>query len=162
MFHIVPVKETTIYAQKTFNARTENDEFWEALPPGEWYTPYAYSSQRNDLDTFKCVMQIFKGLDERNLIYRTYTSPSDFIKTHIISDGRNRVYLCNKHLLRCVKRKGAQTKYTSNVWIRNVLKSMFPRAFRQKNIPTNIPVWALELLRELAKRNVGGQNATVD
>lgn len=153
MFHIVPVKETTIYAQKTFNERTENDEFWEALPRGEWYTPYAYSNQRNEFSSFKCVMRIFEDLDSRNLIYTTYSSPSDFIKSHIITDGRDRVYLCNKHLLQCVKRKSQQTKYTSNTWIKNVLKSMFPRAFRQKNIPTNIPVWALELLRDLTKRN---------
>lgn len=146
------MKETTIFAQKTFNARNENDEFWEALPDGEWYTPFAYSNLINDFVKFQQIMRIFHDLDENNLVYKTHSNPSDFIKSHIITNGRDRVYLCNKHLLQCVKRKTPQTRYTSHQWIKNTLKSLFPRAFRQKNIPTNIPVWALELLRDFVKR----------
>jgi hypothetical protein len=158
MYHIVPVKETRIYAQTTYNARTETDEFWERLPNGEWYTPYAYSSLINDYDTFKLLVRLFKDLDDNNLVYSHYNNPSDFVKNHIITDGKRKITLCNKHLLKCVGRKKSNKlkaingdrrrgRYTSKPWIKGIVKSLFPKANTNKTIPTNVPSWAIDILK---------------
>lgn len=146
-YHIVPVKETTIYAQKTYNTRTENDEFWEKLPNGNYFTPIAYSSLANDYEAFKMILSIFQDLDDNYLSFNQYNKPSDFVKLHILTDGRQKIALCNKHLLKCViNKKKKQIKYTHNNWIKNIIKSLFPKAATQKNIPTNTPSWALDIL----------------
>lgn len=147
LYHIVPVKETTIHAQKNYNSRTENDEFWEQLPPGNWYSTLNYTSLVNDYDVFAMVVKLLRDLDDRSLVYHQYNNPSDFVKRHIITDCRSTIALCNKHLLKQVKRKQKQVKYSSKAWVRNIVRSLFPKAASlHKNIPTSTPSWALDIL----------------
>ncbi|KAG8362532.1 GbNV_gp93-like [Fopius arisanus] len=146
LYHIVAVKETTSYAQKMYNTRTENDEFWEKLPDGMYFTPIAHSNLANDYEIFKMIVSIFHDLDSNFLSFNEFSSPSDFVHSHIITDGQKRLTLCNKHLLECVKRKQPQVKYTSPMWLKNVVKALFPKATDPKNIPTNTPPWALQIL----------------
>ena len=102
-------------------------------------------------DKFKLLIRIFKDLDENNLVFSHNNSPSDFVKSHIITDGRRKIVLCNKHLLKCVKRKQRQARYTSRLWIKRVIKSLFPRADKHKTVPTNIPTWAIDILKDSLK-----------
>lgn len=147
LYHIVPVKETTIHAQKNYNSRTENDEFWEQLPPGNWYSTLSYTTLINDYDVFGMVVKMLRDLDARSLVYHQYNNPSDFVKRHIITDCRSTIALCNKHLLKQVKRKQKQVKYSSKAWVRNIVRSLFPKAASlHKNIPTSTPSWALDIL----------------
>lgn len=146
MYHIVSVKETTSYAQRTFNARTENDEFWERLSRKHWYSPLAYCNMGNDYRVFESAMRILRALDERSLVYHQYNGPHDFVKRHLIVDGDTSLALCNKHLIKKVKRKQPQVKYTGDAWVKGFLKALFPGATGSRRIPTSTPSWAIEML----------------
>lgn len=146
MYHIVSVKETTLYAQRTFNARNENDEFWERLSRKHWYSPLAYCNMSNDYRVFQSVLRILRALDDRSLVYHQYNGPHDFVKRHLIVDGVTSVALCNKHLIKKVKRKQPQVKYMTEAWVKGLLKSLFPGATASRRIPTSTPSWAIEML----------------
>lgn len=157
LFHVVPVKGTTQFAQRRYNARTETNEFWEQLPPGAWYTPIYYSSTINDLDTFAMIMTLFRDLDRESLSYAQTNKPGDFLKQHIVTDGLGRVTLCNKHLLRQTLRKnGSRPRYLTRSWIRGLLRALFPKISTRRggvgaannSIATNTPKWAIDLLNE--------------
>lgn len=159
LYHIASVRETTEYAQRNFNVRTESDEFWERLPLGSWYSPLAYSSAANSPTVFRNVLQLFRDLDERGLAYASKDSPVDFVKRHILTDERSRVTLCNRHLLRRLQRRTtARRRYTTNNWVRGLLKALFPSVCDQRRMPTNVPSWAIEMMAA-TRRNNGNNGA---
>lgn len=151
-----------MYAQRTFNARTENDEFWERLSRKHWYSPLAYCNMGNDHRVFESALRILRALDDRSLVYHQYNGPHDFVKRHLIVDGLTSVALCNKHLIKKVKRKQPQVKYTGEAWVKGFLKALFPGATGSRRIPTSTPSWAIELLtRKGALFELGVRPVTV-
>lgn len=146
-FHVVPIKNISVTAQ-SFNARKVTDEFWEDLGHVTYFSPIAYSSCINDYNIFNAVIGVFKQLDDNNMKYSSFNTPSDFVKKHIITDGSTKICLCNKHLIKTISKKGTnpQTFYTRNIWIKSILKLVFPKIDATKEgIPTNTPQWAINL-----------------
>lgn len=144
-YHVIPIKNISVAAQ-IFNTRKVMDEFWEDLGHVTYFSPIAYASCINDHNIFNAVIGIFKQLDDNNIKYSSLNTPSDFVKKHIITDGITSVCLCNKHLIKSVSKKNPQYFYTRNVWIKSILKLVFPKIDATKDgIPTNTPQWAINL-----------------
>lgn len=168
-YHVVSVKETTAYAQTKFNSQIQSkstQEFWECLnsdslgasdqhseegnsiysPIVSYVAPIAFCSSVYNYETFCSIHRICESLDVNSLIFSHYSRPSDLLSKHIITDGRNSISLCNKHLLKRINKKGVnRPKYTSVGWIKKLLKYLFPKIQSAKNIPTNTPDWAINL-----------------
>lgn len=155
-YHIVPVKEVSVYTQTHYNRSTDvgiSNEFWEALPStaSVYMTPVANCDLINDYEFVRKIFLKFAELDDSSLIYSKYTSAGDMVKRHLLTDCVGNVALCNTHLLRRVTRKtGDQIKYTSAAWERKTLKALFPKAMStsgRNSIPTGTQAWVLELLK---------------
>ena len=166
LYHIIPVSETTPFAQERYNAQLENHEFWERFENTELCTPVAYSSLINDRAAFEAIVGIFRTMDARGLMFAQMNRASDFVKSHLVTDGYRSITLCNKHLMRPSSRRTSsrsQTKYSSDAWIKSLLQALFPKAASvataSKNIPTNTPQYAVQLLRAKRDANAAGNGA---
>lgn len=118
MYHIITISKTSLVAQK-YNTKNEPDKFWEKLPNGKWLTALCYSSEARNYQVFCNVMKILVDLDINGLRYEKYNKPTDFIKSHLITDGEGNVALCNKHLLR-------QNRQTSSSSLKTSRSSLLP------------------------------------
>lgn len=145
-FHVIPIKNISVTAQ-SYNARKVTDEFWEDLGCITYFSPIAYASCCNNYKIFNAVINIFRTLDANNMKYSSLNTASDFVKKHIVTDGSTSVALCNKHLIKTVSKKGtSQMFYTRLIWIKSILKILFPKIDATKEgIPTNTPQWAIQL-----------------
>lgn len=118
-YHIIPVKEVSVYTQTHYNRSTDvgiGNEFWEAMPSTAtvYMTAVANCDLINDYEFVRKIFLKFAELDGDSLIYSKYTSAGDMVKRHLLTDCLGSVALCNTHLLRRVTRKtGDQVKYTS-------------------------------------------------
>nr|DBA13085.1 TPA: gp93-like protein [Oryctes rhinoceros nudivirus] len=143
-FHVIPIKNISVTAQ-SFNARKVADEFWEDFEHVLYVSPIAYASCINNYNVFNAVVSIFNQLDANNMKYSSLNTPADFVKKHIVTDGLTKICLCNKHLIKSAGKK-IQQFYTRNVWIKSILKLLFPKIDATKEgIPTNTPQWAINL-----------------
>lgn len=155
-YHIVPVKEVSLYTQTRYNKCTNvgisSNEFWEALPNTStvYMTPVANCDLINSYEFVRKIFMKFCELDAESVVYTKYGSAGDMVKRHMLTDCVGNVALCNKHLIRPVARKGRQIKYTSAAWERQTLKALFPKAMStsgKTNIPTGTQAWVLDILK---------------
>lgn len=179
-YHIVSVKNISVLAQ-TYNVKNNPDEFWEDFNNVPYFVPVAYSNCVNEKSNFVKIYNIFKSLDDNRHKYSYMNTPGDFVKKHIITDGRDNIKLCNKHLLRTspgssnnsqvgshtstVSRTGVrsggigrnqkpQICYTKDSWLRLVIKSLFPKieSCYKAGVTTNTPQWAIQLYAQTNKQ----------
>lgn len=163
-FHITNVSKIPIYAQKAFNwaerIRAPKNEFWELLSGNIQKSIFVCSlgqcSSRTEMDFVRDAMKLLRQLDELNLVYAAYGTPEDMVFKHLITDGRGRLILCNKHLIKrpnqSVHRQ--KWKYTNAAWEKRFIKTLFPKiTVRRKGvsngsnqIPTDTRNWVLDIL----------------
>lgn len=145
-FHITQQKDTDAYAQVNFNAQQIPDEFWESFGTTLYISPIASSSANESFEVFKSIVYMFAELDSNQLkFHNKYNTPADFVTRHIICDDDGRIFLCNKHLLRKCSSKKPQEFYKRDIWIKAIVKELFPKITKLKNIPTSTPLWAMSL-----------------
>lgn len=147
-FHIIPVKHISTFAQH-HNSNNISNEFWEDFGDILYAAPIFKWSRVKDINIFDDIYKIFKDLDSNNLKYCTHSKVSDFVEKHIITNGRDKIMLCNKHLLKHFPKKnnGAQIFYTKDKWKKDLLKILFNKVDIVKGIPTDTPTWAINLIR---------------
>lgn len=160
-FHIVPVRETTKYAQTNFNDleaqrryvdtnTNATEEFWECLTdssnPTIYTTPIAYCSAIKKKEVFERIMDLCRDLDSKSLVFPINHDVRQMLTQHIITDGCRHITLCNKHLLN--RNASSRPKYSKNDWTKKMLLYLFPSISRNK-MPTNTPDWAIHLFNQL-------------
>jgi hypothetical protein len=146
-YHITQQKDADAYAQVNFNAQQISDEFWEDFGTRLFVSPIAHCSVIDNCQVFIKMSQLFVELDAKHLKFHIkYNTAADFIKRHIICDVTGEIFLCNKHLLRHSSSKKPQEFYKRDIWIRSIIKELFPKITKLKNIPTNTPLWAMHLI----------------
>lgn len=144
------MNDISAYSQSLYNARPMTDGFWETFGEILFTTPIAYATNIYRLEIFRAVLSIFQRLDMDCVKYKSHNTPSDFVKRHIITDGRKQVMLCNKHLIkRCrTKNNSIQKFYTRDSWVRMVLMALFPKTNNKHGLPTDTPQWVIDLLKK--------------
>jgi hypothetical protein len=146
IYHVIPIPSVTMAAQK-YNEDTKSANYTElcdVMP----VTAVAYLSSISNISTFKAIYDILLHLDMNRMRYTEHNKPSDFVKRHIVSDGNNKLILCNKYLIKTIDpTKSYKVKYTRLAYIKLLLKAMFPKicASKKTGVATNIPGWALKI-----------------
>lgn len=158
--HVVPIALIDNDINKLFNSRMSESEFSEKLCSSNdrlHVTGLYYTNMLNKKDCFYGLLNILKSLDNLNVRYSDHTSSKSnkvtsiqvesLLKKHLITDGINRITLCNRHFL--VKNK-SKFKYSSPEFIKMLLLTMFPKASnKNKNIPIDTPNWVIEYISSL-------------
>lgn len=168
-YHVIAIKNVSFFAQTNFNKSFEVgavNEFWEELAVGYencFITTIAESGDLiNDLNFLETILNLFKYLDENNLIYssinstNSIASSNEMIKKHIIVNYKKQVTFCNKHLIRESKKKSSNL-YINKKFVKNLIKSLFPKITSKssilkntsgkESIPTSTQNWILQILK---------------
>lgn len=144
-YHFIPVSSIDTFAAG-FNKTSKTNEFCELLEDGNYTTPISDSEWKKDKDFINECFSLLRYLDENGIIYIDRKSPVDFATKHIITDGKGRVHLCNRHLFKQCK---PQVRYSSDTFKRKLLCVLFPAInSTKKAIPSDTPPWIFSFINQ--------------
>lgn len=164
-YHIIPVSETSRFAQQLNSDKDNKREFWENLETRVYVSPIIRSEYHFEETGFRRILNILANLDANRVVFKSgHDKCEDIVTKHLVVDRDGFMTLCNRHLLiqRAKPLKSTKTyaHYNTEHFQLLMLRQLFPKIDGPRgSMPTSIPLWAIKLHEALkSKKTIRAQS----